>query len=97
MNVSIIYYEEGTPVDRIKEVMEQVTPTLVENGYKVLALPKSFDLLLNCSVDQLLSVRALIDMALTTMVNAEKFTGQVSMGGQEETDDKIIDISKYLS
>lgn len=97
MNISILYYDDSTPAQEVRASVEQIASTLNGNDYRVIALPKNFDLLLHCSVDQLLSVRALIDMALTTMIQSGTMDNPVQVDVQDRAEDKIIDISKYLS
>lgn len=62
-NISIIYFDEGTPADNLHKICKGVKDVLGKDN-AVIALPKKFDLLLECSTDQLLQVRAMIDTAL---------------------------------
>lgn len=62
-NISIIYYDESFPKEQLEHVCSQVRKALGEDG-RILVLPKNFDVLLDCSLDQLLQVRAMIDTTI---------------------------------
>lgn len=62
-NISIIYFDESTPKEYLGQLCKGVKDVLGKDN-AVIALPKKFDLLLECSTDQLLQVRAMIDTAL---------------------------------
>ena len=62
-NISIIYFDEDTPNEDIHQWCKGVKDILGKDN-AVIALPKKFDLMLECSTDQLLQVRAMIDTAL---------------------------------
>ena len=91
MNICILYYDDSNKNDFVS-VARSLNDVMEDDNTKVIAIPKNYDLLLNCSVDQLVSVRALIDTALSLKIQAEQ---------QQNTSDtdtnKIIDIRNYLS
>ena len=62
-NISIIYFDENTPKEDIHKWRKGVKDVLGKDN-AVIALPKNFDVLLECSIDQLLQVRAMIDTTL---------------------------------
>ena len=67
-NITILYYDARiTPVDKLQEQLAKLQEAL---GTMVIALPKQFDVMLDCSVDQLMQLRTLIDT--TIAVKAER-------------------------
>lgn len=67
-NITILYYDAKiTPVDKLQEQLVQLQKAL---GTMVIALPKQFDVMLDCSIDQLMQLRTLIDT--TIAVKAER-------------------------
>ena len=67
-NLTILYYDATIiSVDKLQKQLSKLQEAL---GTQVIAIPKQFDLMLNCSVDQLIELRALIDTAIT--VKAEQ-------------------------
>ena len=94
MNVTVIYYEQGTPADEIAATAHMVADMLED--HKIIAIPKQFDLLLNCSPDQLIMTRNIIDVAL-----AEKLNSMTPVGDSQQENQswggKVIDITKYLN
>ena len=98
MNVSVLYYDDNTPKDLVKEAADRVIESL--NDTKVLVLPKNFDLLLNCSIDQLVSVRSVLDAALAVKLQeSQQFQQELCVKEDisPSTECKIIDITQYLS
>lgn len=100
MNVVIMYYDSDTSKETMKCCADTVVDTLED--VKVLVLPKKFDLLLDCSLDQLVHVRSVIDTALSLKFK-ELQEPAVSLPSVQQTEidrgdcDKIVDITKYLS
>lgn len=96
MSITVIYYDTGTPKEEIQSAANTVAAVL--EGHKVIAIPKQFDLLLNCSTDQLVVIRNIIDMALMEKLNVMNTATLPDIPAEEaETESNIIDISKYLS
>lgn len=61
-NLTILYYDAKiTSVDNLQKQLSKLQEAL---GTQVIAIPKQFDLMLDCSVDQLLELRALIDTTI---------------------------------
>ena len=61
--ISIIYYDESVPKEQLHSMCNQIRKAMGEDA-RVLVLPKNFDVLLDCSLDQLLQVRAMIDTTI---------------------------------
>lgn len=78
----ILYYDDTRPKKELYDLVKQIRGIIDD---KVLVLPKNFDVLLNCSLDQLVSVKALIDTAI-----AEKIK-------EMPVDTSIKETSKYLN
>ena len=91
MNICILYYDEYNK-NNFVSVARSLNDVIEDDNTKIIAIPKNYDLLLNCSVDQLVSVRALIDTALSLKIQAEQ---QQNVSDKDTT--KIIDIRDYLS
>ena len=94
MNVTVIYYEQGTSPDELVATAKMLSDVLED--HKIIAIPKQFDLLLNCSPDQLIMTRNIIDIALAEKLNSvapvrDSQQENQSWGG------KVIDMTKYLN
>ena len=59
-------------------------------------IPKQFDLLLNCSLDQLIMTRNIIDVALAEKLNSVTPVGD-SQQENQSWGGKVIDMTKYLN
>lgn len=59
--MTILYYDESQPKEELGKIVKGVREVTQD---KVIALPKNFDILLNCSLDQLVSVKGIIDTAI---------------------------------
>ncbi len=70
MNITIVYYDQSCPIDTIPKVVREAQKAVGEES-KVIAVPKNYDILLDCSIDQLLSVRSIIDTAISAKINSE--------------------------
>ena len=90
MQVTICYYDTDTRRDTMLEVGKSIQ---MLTGGQVLMIPKNYDLLLDCSVDQLLSLKAILDTAIGMKLNAQ-------MVGQSENPadpNNIINIEDYFA
>ena len=68
-NLTILYYDAKiTSVDKLQKQLSKLQEAL---GTQVIAIPKQFDLMLNCSVDQLVQLKQLIDTALSIKLEQE--------------------------
>lgn len=59
--MTVLYYEESQPKEDLYKIVKGVKEITQD---KVIALPKNFDILLDCSLDQLVSVKGIIDTAI---------------------------------
>lgn len=59
--MTILYYDESQPKEELYKIVKGVREVTQD---KVIALPKNFDILLDCSLDQLMSVKGIIDTAI---------------------------------
>lgn len=59
--MTILYYDDSRSVEEIFKIVENVRKVTQD---EVIALPKNFDILLDCSLDQLVSVKGIIDAAI---------------------------------
>lgn len=90
----ILYYEpEIQTPDELINTVRTLKDTVKD---QVIAIPKNYDVLLNCSIDQLISVRTIIDTAITMIISKD-----TSLPTTEEITDtyesNIIKFSDYLS
>ena len=60
--MTILYYDESQPKEELYKILNDVREVTQD---EVIALPKNFDILLDCSLDQLVSVKGIIDTAIT--------------------------------
>lgn len=68
MKITVLYFDETEGPAQVNEAVAAVK-SVVDND--VIALPKNFDLMLDCSLDQLVNVRALIDTAIQVKIAEE--------------------------
>lgn len=68
MKITVLYFDETAEPTQVNEAVAAVR-SVVDND--VIALPKNFDLMLDCSLDQLVNVRALIDTAIQVKIAEE--------------------------
>jgi hypothetical protein len=59
--MTILYYDETYPSEQLGKIVKQVKKITKD---EVLVLPKSFDILLDCSLDQLVSIKGIVDAAI---------------------------------
>ena len=68
-NLTILYYDVGiTSVTKLHKQLAKLQEAL---GTQVIAIPKQFDLMLNCSADQLIQLKQIIDTALSIKLEQE--------------------------
>ena len=70
--MTIIYYDETKSKEEMCEVVKQVKEMLKD---EVICMPKNFDVLLDCSLDQLISVKGILDTAISMKISLESPTG----------------------
>ena len=66
--MTVIYYDNNFPKDQLGNIRKQVMNIVKDD---VLILPKNFDILLDCSLDQLISVKGILDTAITLRMQME--------------------------
>lgn len=72
--MTILYYDESKPKEELYKIVEGVREVTQD---KVIALPKNFDILIDCSLDQLVSVKGIIDTAIALKMKLEEPTTDV--------------------
>ena len=66
--MTIIYYEETKSKEEMYEIVRKVKEVMND---EVICLPKNFDILLDCSLDQLISVKGVLDTAISMRIQME--------------------------
>ena len=66
--MTILYYDDNTPKDKLPGIVKKIHD--ITND-EVLVLPKNFDILLDCSLDQLISVKGILDTAIALKVKLQ--------------------------
>ena len=59
--MTILYYDESKPKEQLYDIVKKIGEVTKD---EVIVLPKNFDILLDCSLDQLVSVKGIIDTAI---------------------------------
>lgn len=59
--MTILYYDKSQPKEELYKIVKGVREVTQD---EVIVLPKNFDILLDCSLDQLVSVKSIIDTAI---------------------------------
>ena len=72
--MTILYYDETKPKEELYKILEGVREVTRD---KVIALPKNFNVLLDCSLDQLVSVKGIIDTAITLKMKMTEPTSDI--------------------
>lgn len=71
MNVVILYYDCEDAAETIYNRIEDIKKTFGEDT-TFLAMPKNYDILLNCSIDQLQAARDMISKAIMQKAQEKK-------------------------
>lgn len=69
--MTILYYDELKPKKELYDIVKQIREIVKD---EVLVLPKNFDILLDCSLDQLISTKGILDTAITMKMKMEQPT-----------------------
>ena len=72
--MTILYYDESQPKEELYKIVKGVREVTQD---KVIALPKNFDILLDCSLDQLVSVKGIIDTAIALKMKMTEPTNEI--------------------
>lgn len=67
--MTILYYDNTTPREHLGKIAEQIREITKD---EIIVLPKNFDILLDCSLDQLVSVKGIIDTAIALRMKLEE-------------------------
>ena len=67
--MTILYYDESQTKEELYKIVKGVREVTQD---EVIALPKNFDILLDCSLDQLVSVKGIIDTAIALKMKLEE-------------------------
>ena len=67
--MTILYYDESQPKEELYKIVKGIREVTQD---EVIALPKNFDILLDCSLDQLVSVKGIIDTAIALKMKLEE-------------------------
>jgi hypothetical protein len=67
--MTILYYDETKPKEELHKIVKGVREVTQD---KVIALPKNFDILLDCSLDQLISAKGILDTAISLKIQREE-------------------------
>ena len=59
--MTILYYDDTKPKEELYKIIKGIKEVTQD---EVIVLPKNFDILLDCSLDQLVSVKGIIDTAI---------------------------------
>ena len=92
MELTICYYDREAKRDELLKVGQAVQQVA---GGQVLMIPKDYDLLLDCSLDQLVSLKAILDTAIGMKFNEQLAAQGVNISPPPT--DNIINIQDYLS
>ena len=60
--MTVLYYDDNTPKEELYKMVSGIKEITKD---EVIVLPKNFDILLDCSLDQLISVKGILDTAIT--------------------------------
>ena len=69
--MTILYYDESQSKEELNKIAKSIREVTKD---KVIVLPKNFDILLDCSLDQLVSVKGIIDTAIALKMKLEEPT-----------------------
>ena len=72
--MTILYYDESQSKEELYKIVEGVREVTQD---KVIVLPKNFDILLDCSLDQLISTKGIIDAAITLKMKMTEPTNEI--------------------
>lgn len=67
--MTILYYDNITPKEQLGKIAKQIREITKD---EVIVLPKNFDILLDCSLDQLVSVKGIVDTAIALRMKLEE-------------------------
>ena len=72
--MTVIYYDTTYPKEQMYDMVKQVKEITKD---EVIVLPKNFDILLDCSLDQLISVKGILDTAIALKLKMDEPTTNI--------------------
>ena len=72
--MTVLYYDESQPKEELYKIVKGIREITQD---EVIALPKNFDILLDCSLDQLASVKGIIDTAIALKMKITETTNGI--------------------
>ena len=66
--MTVLYYDNNTPKEHLGKIVKQIKDITKD---EVILLPKNFDILIDCSLDQLISVKGILDTAIALKLQLE--------------------------
>ena len=72
--MTVIYYDTTYPKEQMYDMVKQVKEITKD---EVIMLPKNFDILLDCSLDQLISVKGILDTAIALKLKMDEPTTNI--------------------
>lgn len=72
--MTVIYYDTTYPKEQMYDMVKQVKEITKD---EVIMLPKNFDILLECSLDQLISVKGILDTAIALKLKMDEPTTNI--------------------
>jgi hypothetical protein len=67
--MTVIYYDTTYPKEQMYDMVRQVKEITKD---EVIMLPKNFDILLDCTLDQLISVKGILDTAIALKLKMDE-------------------------
>ena len=72
--MTILYYDDTKPKEELYKILKSVKEVTQD---EVIVLPKNFDILLDCSLDQLISVKGILDTAIALKMKMTEPTNEI--------------------
>ena len=69
--MTVLYYDDTKPKEELYTMVKGIKEVTKD---EVIVLPKNFDILLDCSLDQLISVKGILDTAISLKIKMEETT-----------------------
>lgn len=73
--MTILYYDNTHPKEQLYDITKKMREVTKD---EVIVLPKNFDILLDCSLDQLVSVKGIIDTAIALKMKMAEPTNGIT-------------------
>ena len=66
--MTVLYYDNNTPKEHLGKITTQIKDITKD---EVILISKNFDILLDCSLDQLISIKGILDTAIALKIQLE--------------------------